>query len=148
MAGDEAASSATNLSWLLDGLIEKVPHARSALLLSADGIKKAFSGLDADQADQLSAIASGMFSLARTAGANLGAKPGVRQVVAELDDTLLFVSTAGSGAVLAVVTSREADAGLVGFEMSILVKSVQPALETPVRSPAAAGGAAEGEWAR
>ncbi|GAB3997851.1 hypothetical protein GCM10029992_22020 [Glycomyces albus] len=77
MAGEEAAPPTSDLSWLLDGLIEKVPGARSALLLSADGIKKAFSGLEADQADQLSAIASGMFSLARTAGANLGAKPGV-----------------------------------------------------------------------
>ncbi|WP_199044098.1 roadblock/LC7 domain-containing protein [Glycomyces salinus] len=140
MAGEEAAPPTSDLSWLLDGLIEKVPGARSALLLSADGIKKAYSGLDADQADQLSAIASGLFSLARTAGANLGAKPGVRQVVAELDDTFLFVSTAGTGAVLAVVTGREADAGLVGFEMSILVKSVQSSLETPLRGPASAEG--------
>lgn len=136
MAGDEAP----DLNWLLAGLVKKVPHARSALLLSADGIKKAYSGLDEDQADQLSAIASGMFSLARSAGAQFGSAPGVRQVVAELDDTMLFVSTAGSGAVLAVATERDADAGLVGYEMSVLVKSVRPALETPVRRPVAAGG--------
>ncbi|THV42279.1 roadblock/LC7 domain-containing protein [Glycomyces buryatensis] len=141
MAGDEAASPASDLGWLLASLVKKVPHARSALLLSADGIKKAYSGLDIDQADQLAAIASGMFSLARSAGAQFGANPGVRQVIAELDDTLLFVSTAGSGAVLAVAASRDADPGLVGFEMSILVKSVRPVLETPMRSPAAASGA-------
>jgi predicted regulator of Ras-like GTPase activity (Roadblock/LC7/MglB family) len=140
MAGDEAAAQATDLGWLLAGLIKRVPHTRSALLLSSDGIKKAFHGLGTDQADQLSAIASGMFSLARSAGAQFGSNGGVRQVVAELDDTLLFVSTAGSGAVLAVVAGREADAGVLGYEMSILVKSVRPYLETPVRRSAAPSG--------
>ncbi|WP_026930982.1 roadblock/LC7 domain-containing protein [Glycomyces tenuis] len=140
MAGDEAAAQATDLGWLLAGLIKRVPHTRSALLLSSDGIKKAFHGLGTDQADQLSAIASGMFSLARSAGAQFGSNGGVRQVVAELDDTLLFVSTAGSGAVLAVTAGREADAGVLGYEMSILVKSVRPYLETPVRRPAATSG--------
>ncbi|MCH7230605.1 roadblock/LC7 domain-containing protein [Glycomyces sp. L485] len=140
MAGDEAAAQATDLGWLLAGLIKRVPNTRSALLLSSDGIKKAFHGLTTDQADQLSAIASGMFSLARSAGAQFGSAGGVRQVVAELDDTLLFVSTAGSGAVLAVMAGRDADAGVLGYEMSILVKSVRPYLETPVRRPAATSG--------
>ncbi|WP_100447937.1 roadblock/LC7 domain-containing protein [Glycomyces xiaoerkulensis] len=139
MAGDEAAAQTTDLSWLLAGLIKKVPHTRSALLLSSDGIKKAFHGLGNDEADQLSAISSGMFSLARSAGAQFGSTGGVRQVVAELDDTLLFVSTAGAGAVLAVTAGRDADAGVLGYEMSILVKSVRPYLETPVRNTAASG---------
>ena len=140
MAGDEALAQSTDLGWLLAGLIKRVPYTRSALLLSSDGIKKAYHGLGTDQADQLSAIASGMFSLARSAGAQFGSNGGVRQVVAELDDTLLFVSTAGSGAVLAVMAGREADAGVLGYEMSVLVKSVRPYLETPVRRPAATSG--------
>jgi predicted regulator of Ras-like GTPase activity (Roadblock/LC7/MglB family) len=140
MAGDEAASQASDLGWLLAGLVKRVPHTRSALLLSSDGMKKAFHGLGTDQADQLSAIASGMFSLARSAGAQFGSAGGVRQVVAELDDTLLFVSTAGSGAVLAVMAGRDADAGVLGYEMSILVKSVRPYLETPMRTHAGANG--------
>ncbi len=134
-----AGNDAQDLSWLLASLVKKVPHARSALLLSADGMKKAYSGLNEDQADQLSAIASGMFSLARSAGAQFGSNAGVRQVIAELDDTMLFVSTAGSGAVLAVATDRSADPGLVGYEMSVLVKSVRPALETPERRAVAIG---------
>lgn len=139
MAGEEAAAQGTDIGWLLAGLVKKVTHTRSALLLSSDGIKKAFHGLSTDQADQLSAIASGMFSLARSAGNQFGSSGGVRQVVAELDDTLLFVSTAGSGAVLAVTAGREADVGVLGYEMSILVKSVRPFLETPVRNSAASG---------
>ncbi|MFC4334455.1 roadblock/LC7 domain-containing protein [Salininema proteolyticum] len=142
---DKAPSSpASDLNWLLANLTEKVPHTRSALLLSSDGIKKAFHGLGVDEADQLSAISSGMFSLARSAGSQVGSQGGVRQVVAELDDTFLFICTAGQGAVLAVVAEREADAGVLGYEMSLLVKSVRPYLETPVRKPVASGGEAIG----
>lgn len=133
MLSDASANRPTDLGWLLSGLMERVPHTRSALLLSSDGLKKAYYGLDADNADQLSAIASGLFSLARSAGARFGGGSGVRQVVAELDDTLLFVSAAGSGAVLAVLAGREADAGVLGYEMSQLVKSVRPYLTTPAR---------------
>ena len=57
-----------DLGWLLRGLVEHVPHTRSAVLLSADGLATAAYGLDPDPADHLSAIASGLFSLARTAG--------------------------------------------------------------------------------
>jgi predicted regulator of Ras-like GTPase activity (Roadblock/LC7/MglB family) len=130
---DVHPSQAMDLTWLLTGLVQRVPHARSALLLSSDGLKRAAHGLDPDSADHLAAIASGLFSLARSAGNRFGGSEGVRQVVAELDDTLLFVSTAGSGAVLAVLASREADASVLGYEMSQLVKRVRPHLATPAR---------------
>jgi predicted regulator of Ras-like GTPase activity (Roadblock/LC7/MglB family) len=64
-----------------------------------------------------------------------GGSDGVRQVVAELDDTLMFVSSAGYGSVLAVLADRETDAGVLGYEMSQLVKSVRPFLATPTRHP-------------
>jgi predicted regulator of Ras-like GTPase activity (Roadblock/LC7/MglB family) len=135
MLSDVPASQATDLAWLLNSLVQRVPHTHSALLLSSDGLKKAAHGLDPDGADHLAAIASGLFSLARSAGDRFGSGDGVgvRQVVAELDDTLLFVSTAGSGAVLAVLAGRGADAGVLGYEMSQLVKSVRPYLATPAR---------------
>jgi predicted regulator of Ras-like GTPase activity (Roadblock/LC7/MglB family) len=133
MLSDAPSGQSTDLAWLLAGLVERVPHTRSALLLSADGLKKAAHGLDPDRADQLAAIASGLFSIARSAGDRFGGGNGVRQVVAELDDTLLFVTTAGSGAVLAVLASRGADVGVLGYEMSQLVKSVRPYLATPAR---------------
>jgi predicted regulator of Ras-like GTPase activity (Roadblock/LC7/MglB family) len=125
--------SSNDLVWLLSGLVDRVPHTRSALLLSSDGLRKAAHGLDTDGADHLAAIASGMFSLARSAGAKFGNGEVVRQVVAELDDSLLFVSAAGSGAVLAVIASKEADPGVLGYEMAQLVKSVRPYLGTPTR---------------
>lgn len=134
MLSDVPKGQQNDLDWLLRGLIERVPDTRSALLLSSDGLKKAYCGLDADEADHLSAIASGLFSLARSAGTRFGNEStGVRQVVAELDDSLLFVSTAGAGAVLTVMAGRDADAGVLGYEMSQLVKAVRPYLATPAR---------------
>lgn len=139
MVSDGTSGQGADLSWLLRGLVEHVPHTRSAVLLSADGLATAAYGLERDPADQLSAIASGLFSLARTAAARFGGSDGVRQVVAELDDTLLFVSAAGAGSVLTVLAGREADPGVLGYEMSQLVKSVRPFLATAARHPGAAG---------
>jgi len=133
MVSDVPSGHESDLGWLLRGLVEHVPHTRSAVLLSADGLATAAYGLDPDLADQLSAIASGLFSLARTAAVRFGGSDGVRQVVAELDDRLLFVSSAGYGSVLTVLADRETDAGVLGYEMSQLVKSVRPFLAMPAR---------------
>lgn len=124
-----------DVTGLLRGLVERIPEAQSALLLSSDGLKKAHCGLQVDEADHLAAIASGLFSLARSVGTRFGpsGKSGVRQVVAELDDGLLYVSTAGSGAVLAVMAGQGADAGVLGHAMSTLVTDMQPYLSTPPR---------------
>src|ERR1700733_14134515 len=135
MVSDATPGHESDLGWLLRGLVERVPRTRSAVLLSADGLATAAYGLDQDPADHLSAIASGLFSLARTAASRFGGSDGVRQVVAELDDTLMFVSSAGFGSVLTVLADREADAGVLGYEMAQLVKSVRPFLATPARQP-------------
>jgi predicted regulator of Ras-like GTPase activity (Roadblock/LC7/MglB family) len=137
MASDVRAGDEIDFGWLLRGLIDQVPHTRSAVLLSSDGLATASYGVEPDRADQLSAIASGMFSLARTAAVRFGGSDGVRQVVAELDDTLMFVSSAGLGSVLTVLADREADVGVLGYEMAQLVKSVRPFLATPARQPQA-----------
>ena len=141
MVSDVPSGHEPGLGWLLRSLIEHVPRTRSAVLLSADGLATAAYGLDQDPADQLSAIASGLFSLARTAAVRFGGDggDGVRQVVAELDDTRMFVSSAGYGSVLAVLADRETDAGVLGYEMSQLVKSVRPFLATPARQSGGGG---------
>lgn len=125
-----------DLSWLLQQLVQRVPHARSGLLLSSDGLVKAAYGLDTDTSDHLAALSSGLYSLARTAGKRFDDGGEMRQVVVELSRSLLFVSAAGYGAVLAVLAWREADAAVLGYEMSMLVKSVRPHLATPARQPA------------
>lgn len=132
-ANTQVNSQHTDLSWLLTGLVQRVPHAGSALLLSSDGLVKAAHGFDPDSADHMAALASGLHSLARSAGVRFGGGDEVLQVVVELESMFLFVSTAGAGACLAVLASGEADVGVLGYEMGMLVKSVRPYLVTPAR---------------
>ncbi|GAA2093202.1 roadblock/LC7 domain-containing protein [Streptomyces albiaxialis] len=136
MVSEAPLGQNTDISWLLTGLVQRVPHAHSALLLSSDGLVKAVDGMEPDTADHMAALASGLYSLARSAGVRLGEGGEVRQVVVELESSLLFVSTAGNGACLAVVAGREADAAVLGYEMGMLVKSVRPYLAIPARQPA------------
>jgi predicted regulator of Ras-like GTPase activity (Roadblock/LC7/MglB family) len=119
--------------WLLANLIDAVPHARSAVLLAADGVPTASHGLSPALADQVAAVSSGLFSLSHTAAVRLGGGGSARRVVAELEDFLMFVSEGGSGSVLAVLAGREVDAGVLGHEMELLVKSVRPFLATQPR---------------
>jgi predicted regulator of Ras-like GTPase activity (Roadblock/LC7/MglB family) len=99
---------------------------------------KAHDGFAAqDEAEHMAALASGLHSLGRSAGARFSGGDDVRQVMVELDSSLLFVCAAGSGACLAVLAAREADAAVLGYEMAMLVKSVRPYFATPVRQQAA-----------
>ena len=140
MGGDAATKTGGRLShldWLLSGLVQRVPCTRSAVLLTADGLVTCVHGLDPDGADHMAAMASGLYSLGRSAGARFADGAEVRQVVVELATALVFVSAAGSGTCLAVLADREADAGVLGYEMAMLVKSVRPYLAAPPRRPVA-----------
>ena len=112
------------LDWLLANMTETVDHVRQAVILSADGLVVAASpGMVQDEAERLAALAAGMQSLARGASQQLSGGE-IRQVVIEMDQVLLFIAAAGSGTCLAVVADVEADAGLIAYEMTVLVKRV------------------------
>lgn len=131
-----------DLTWLLSRLIDKVPSTRSAVLLSADGIAKHWHGLNRNEADQLGAMASGMCSLAKQVGTRFGdGDDGVRQVVVELGEIILFVTAAGLGSVLAVLAGRDVDAGILSYEMGRLGTQIPTHLATPARH-----GVPEGTW--
>jgi predicted regulator of Ras-like GTPase activity (Roadblock/LC7/MglB family) len=126
-----------NLTWLLDDLVERVPTAQQAVVLSADGLMMgASSGIDRDDAEHLSAMAAGFQSLAKGASRHFQAGP-VRQTVVEMESAFLFVTAAGQGACLAVLASSEADLGLIAYEMAMLVTRVGQNMTAPDR-PAAA----------
>jgi predicted regulator of Ras-like GTPase activity (Roadblock/LC7/MglB family) len=133
LESDAPPGSGSGLGWLLEDLVTRVPHTSGAVLLSADGLATAACGLGRDRADHLAVIAASLFSTGKAAGAALGGPGEVRQVAVELAGALLFVSSAGEGSVLAVTAGREADARVVGYEMTQLVKSVQPFLATLAR---------------
>jgi predicted regulator of Ras-like GTPase activity (Roadblock/LC7/MglB family) len=129
--------SSTDLAWLLDDLIGRVQEAEHAVVLSADGLLMASSkGLDQDDAEHLSAVASGVQSLAKGASERFGSGP-VRQTVIEMQSAFLFVTVAGQGACLAVLGSEDSDVGLIAYEMAMLVARVGEFLSSPSRSATA-----------
>ncbi|HWS32648.1 MAG TPA: roadblock/LC7 domain-containing protein [Actinoplanes sp.] len=123
-----------NLTWLLDDLIERVPTANQAVVLSADGLMLgASAGLIREDAEHLSAMAAGFQSLAKGASRHFEAGA-VRQTVVEMEEAFLFVTAAGQGACLAVLASADADLGLIAYEMAMLVTRVGQTMAAPERS--------------
>ena len=121
------------LDWLLDDLVDRVPAAQHAVVLSADGLLiGASAGLARDDAEHLSAVAAGFQSLARGAGRHFRGG-GVRQTIVEMDHAFLFITAAGKGACLAVLCGSDADIGVIAYEMAMLVARVGQNLMAPSR---------------
>lgn len=112
------------LDWLLDDLVSRVAQIDKAVILSRDGLVLGSSrSLAREDAEHLAAVAAGFQSLARGAGRHFGGGQ-VRQVIVEMDVSFLFVTAAGDGSCLAVLSPAAADAGLIAYEMAVLVKRV------------------------
>ncbi|MEU9834611.1 roadblock/LC7 domain-containing protein [Streptosporangium sp. NPDC048047] len=118
------------LNWLLDDLTSRVAAVRQAVILSTDGLAVGFSkGLSREDAEHLSAVAAGFQSLARGAGRHFGGGE-VRQTIVEMESAFLFVTAAGQGTCLAVLSDSDADVGHIAYEMAMLVKRVGPHIST------------------
>src|SRR5579862_2540389 len=119
-----SGTESRDLAWLLDDLASRVDDFRRAVLLSRDGLLIASSAdLTREDAEHLSAVAAALQSLAAGTGERFDAG-GVRQTIIELEKGLLFVTAAGEGSCLAALCP--ADAGLVAYEMAMLVKRARP----------------------
>jgi len=113
-----------SLDWLLDDLVARVAQIDKAVILSRDGLAiGASTGLSRDDAEHLAAIAAGFQSLARGFGQHFTCGS-PRQTIVEFESAFLFVTAAGEGSCLAVLASAGADAGLIAYEMALLVKRV------------------------
>ncbi|MGH3727752.1 MAG: roadblock/LC7 domain-containing protein [Micromonosporaceae bacterium] len=122
-----------DLKWLLNDLVMRVPEARDAIVLSEDGLLMASSqGLGQSDAEHLAAVASGYHGLSRSAG-HLFNGGTIRQTIVEMDAAFLFVTAAGRGACLAVISNAETDIGLIAYEMALLVQRVGASLSTSQR---------------
>jgi predicted regulator of Ras-like GTPase activity (Roadblock/LC7/MglB family) len=126
-------STGQELSWLLDDLASRVDDIHQAVILSRDGLTVAASeSLSREDAEHLAALAAGVQSLARGAGEHFSLGE-VRQTIIELEQAFLFVTAAGHGSCLAVMCPASADAGLVAYEMAMLVKRAGPHLAAQPR---------------
>jgi predicted regulator of Ras-like GTPase activity (Roadblock/LC7/MglB family) len=131
---------AAELNFLLDDLVDRVPQIRKVVVLSRDGLVMGKSrGVGREDAEYLAALAAGFHSLA------IGAKPQlesgeIRQTLIEMDQGLFFVVPAGANRCLALLSEVGANAGLVAYEMTMLVKRVGRQLSTGIRQSAAGPG--------
>ncbi|WP_298176753.1 roadblock/LC7 domain-containing protein [Saccharomonospora sp.] len=128
-----ANSVVNELDWLLDDLVSQVAGADRAVVLSADGLLIGrSSNLSEEDGEHLSAVASAFQSLARGTGRHFGGGQ-VRQTVVEMDHAFLFVTAAGRGACLALLTAEDIDMGMVAYAMNMMVKRVGAVLSAAPR---------------
>lgn len=124
------------LGWLLDNLVSRVVNVRQALVLSRDGLFVAKSqAMSREEADQLSALAAGVHSLARGAGQQVGGGE-VRQTIIEMESAFLIVMDAGRGTCLAVLASVGANLGVMAYEMTMLARRMGSHLAVSPRETA------------
>jgi predicted regulator of Ras-like GTPase activity (Roadblock/LC7/MglB family) len=110
------------LSWLLDRFVEEIPGVQYVQTVSADGMHLASSdNMDRTMADTFAAVTSGLTSLCESASDVFEMTPFVRQVI-ETGAGWILLSRISSRANLAVITTLEADLGLIGYEMTLLIE--------------------------
>jgi predicted regulator of Ras-like GTPase activity (Roadblock/LC7/MglB family) len=124
------------LDWLLVDFVRSTAGTRHALVVSADGLRLAASqGIDEALGDQLSAVTSGLLSLAQGVAGSFGAGP-VRQTIVEMRGGYLFLTSIGEGSMLAVFAERACDLGMIGYEMTLLAARVGHMLDPGRRAAA------------
>ena len=112
-----------NLSWLVTDFAERVSDVDHALVVSSDGVPMAVSeGVAPSHAEQLSAITSGLVSLACGVARVFDGGSVTQTLVATGHGTLVIMSIS-DGSSLATVTTAEADLDLVAYEMTMLAEA-------------------------
>jgi predicted regulator of Ras-like GTPase activity (Roadblock/LC7/MglB family) len=115
-------SGSQQFGFLLDNFVAETVGVEDALAVSADGIRLAISdGLPEAIADQFGAITSGLASLTLGA-ARCFAEDNVHRVIIEMDRSYLLIVNITHGAVLGVVARKDADIGLVAYEMTLFAE--------------------------
>jgi uncharacterized protein len=119
--GAGAPASGRTFNWLLVNFVRNTDGVRDAVAVSSDGLLIAKSdGLDRDGADQLSAIVSGMASLARSAARRYEFE-GLKLIMIEMRRGFLLVSAIADGSCVGVLARPDCDLGLIGYEIAVLV---------------------------
>ena len=125
----------SSLDWLVSNFAREVPGVSHAVLVSVDGLLIAASeALPRERAEQLSAVTSGLASLAAGA-AQLFEGGQVLQSVVEMGGGYLLVMRVGDGSQLATLAAPNCDIGQIGYEMAVLVERVGNVVSSSRRAP-------------
>ncbi len=125
--------SVEDLTWLVARFVEQVPSVRRAVVVSSDGLPLAASaGIDREDGERLAAVASGLIGLAYGSSGRFG-MGAVNNVIIEMEGGWLFVTGIRDGSVMCVVADRDADIGMIGYEMAVFAYRAGDVLTPEVR---------------
>ncbi len=128
------STQASNVNWLVNSFVERVPGVTESVVVSSDGLPIAAStGLDRDAVDRFAAVSSGLIGLAYGAAGRFGGGA-VSEVIVEMENAFLFVTGISDGSLLATVAQAGADVGLVAYEMAVLVEKCGAVLTPELRA--------------
>ncbi|GAA1748831.1 roadblock/LC7 domain-containing protein [Streptomonospora arabica] len=120
--------------WLLRRFTEDTPGIEHVVLVSSDGVCLAASTeLDRERADQLSAIVSGLQSLAEGVGRHFD-RGTIEQLLLRMARGHLVVMAVGDGSRIAALTAAETDLRVLAYQMTRLTESVGHALTPHLRA--------------
>ncbi|MER5472614.1 roadblock/LC7 domain-containing protein [Streptomyces sp. NPDC002935] len=126
----------TDMSWMVRDIVDNVPRARHAVVLSADGIPRGSTdGLTPKDVNTISAAMAGMQSLSRATAHFAGPAEERRwnQTVIEFSHGWIFLIGAGQGAYLAAAAEPDVDLQQISFRMHRLVARLGDNLTSPPR---------------
>ncbi|MET8945083.1 roadblock/LC7 domain-containing protein [Streptomyces sp. NPDC004542] len=125
---------------MVQDIVDNVPRARHAVVLSADGIARgATDGLTTQDVRTISAAMAGMQSLSRATTHFAGASQDRQwnQTIIEFAQGWVFLIGAGQGAYLAAAAEPDVDMQQISFRMHRLVARLGNNLTSPPRVNAA-----------
>jgi uncharacterized protein len=122
------SAEAKTFNWLLDNFTQNTVGVVEAVAVSSDGLPIAMSAIkDRANADRLSAVVSGMTSLAGGA-AHMYNMGDLNRVIVDLTRGYLLVTAISIGSVMGVIASRTANLGNVAYEMTLFANRAGAAL--------------------
>ncbi|MCP3805007.1 roadblock/LC7 domain-containing protein [Allokutzneria sp. A3M-2-11 16] len=127
-------------AWMLRQVLDQ-PEVYDAVLVSADGLVRAFSpGLSQDHADAIAAALSGVQAAGRaTAVFCRSDTDSWRQSLVEFDGGFVVTIRAHDSTLLSVATSGAADVGQVAFRMHEVVAQLGREMGTELRQDLGSG---------
>lgn len=119
--GYRLSAEAQDFTWLLVKFARETAGVLDVIAVSSDGLLMAVAGqADRASSDRLSAIVSGMASLAAGAGSSYGLGA-LNKVIVDAEGGYLIVMAMSAGALLGVVAERTASLATVAYEMALFI---------------------------
>jgi len=135
----QSNSQVQDLSWLITDFTERLPDVGHAAVVSSDGVPLAVSdGVPPDRLERLSAITSGLISLAQGTASMLDCGA-VTQTLVTMQEGVLVIVAISDGSSLAVLAAIDADLDQIAYEMTVLAEQAGSVLTPDARPPRAAG---------